>query len=249
MTIIDAVFFTWKSDKHFSTSSVVIEMLSLLRNPPLINFYFMHLCLLFWLKMEQNMMNVINTHLPVLRKVAEKLAKLFSIIYLQFLVNQGEPKWLEVGKCDGHLQEVQEGRSRKLQAFQSDLSARESKGADPLGCCVACTAWPWDQVQPTWLRERQVLLDRPGLLLRQLTCLLEEGMAVDVSTCIHQSFWHSLTLFSSESGCSWFGCCIAGWVKELLDGQAQSVWWTELNLTRIQSQVVFPRGQGWDSPV
>ena len=54
----------------------------------------------------------------------------------------------------------------ELQACQPDLGAREGYGADHPECHhVAHAGQPGDQAQPAWVYERQVLLDRPDLLL------------------------------------------------------------------------------------
>lgn len=57
-----------------------------------------------------------------------------------------------------HLQKRQEGRSRELQACQSD--AREGHGADHLDCHhMARMGQLGDEAQPAWVYERRVLLD------------------------------------------------------------------------------------------
>lgn len=48
------------------------------------------------------------------------------------LVNRGGPNWVEIGKCDPHLQEGLEGKPGKLQACQFHLCARKGNGADHL---------------------------------------------------------------------------------------------------------------------
>jgi len=62
------------------------------------------------------------------------------------LANWGGPSWLEVSKCDAHLQEGPEGGSRELQTCQSDLGATEDYGAAHFECHhAACTGQPGDQ--------------------------------------------------------------------------------------------------------
>lgn len=79
---------------------------------------------------------------------------------------RGGPSQLAASKCDAHLQEVRDGGSGKLQACQSDLGAREARGADYLERHhTALAEQPDDQAQSAWVYQRQVLLDEPDLLL------------------------------------------------------------------------------------
>ena len=100
----------------------------------------------------------------LLMELAEVLTKPLSIsCQLSWLSSR-----LVASKCDAHLQEGPEGGSKELQACQSDLGAGEAHGADYLECHhMALRGQPGDQTQSARVYQRQVLIDKPDLLLGQ----------------------------------------------------------------------------------
>lgn len=120
-------------------------------------------------------MGLHRTNPRILREMVGEVTKPLHHLS-SVLAHSGGPRQLEAGQCDTYPQERLEGRSRELQNCQSDLSGREGYGTDYQDN---------QRARPQrGFRKGRSLLDQPDLFYDWVTCLVDEGKAVHLSTLL-----------------------------------------------------------------
>ncbi|GAB0203928.1 mitochondrial enolase superfamily member 1 [Grus japonensis] len=106
-------------------------------------------------------MGLDGIHLKILRELAEELAKPLSIIYQQsWLTGEVPDDWRLANVTPiykkGQKEDLGNYRPVSLTLVPGKIMECAHQGG---------AGQPGDQAQPTWIHERQVLLDQPDLLL------------------------------------------------------------------------------------
>jgi len=106
-------------------------------------------------------MGLDGIHPRELREVVEQMAKPLSIIYQQsWLTREVTDDW----RIASVTPTYKKGRKEDPGSYRP---VRLTSVPGKITECIhqACAGQPGDQAQPVWVRERQVLLDQPDLLL------------------------------------------------------------------------------------